>query len=254
MRIFIGASGWSYDHWKGIFYSEELPKSAWLAHYARHFNTVELNASFYRIPSQKSAVKWNKTVPEGFVFSIKASRLITHVKRLESCTREISWFFDAISPMKQKTGAILFQLPPSLKPDEEKLEAFCKTLQQINPTAADEPETQIWSYAFEFRNSAWYNSSTYKVLEKYGAAFCIHDMPGSATDRIITAPFTYIRFHGYQSKYGGNYPETELTSWAQWIQSVSPSCKRVFVYFNNDAGGFALKNASHLASLIRGKE
>lgn len=235
--LYIGTSGWTYDHWKGVFYPADIKKREWLTFYAERFDTVELNASFYRIPKIKAVEGWRDRTPEKFHFAVKVSRLISHIKRLKECDKEAEWFFSVFKPLEPKIGAYLVQLPPSLTYDPERIESF------IERYPSDIP------LVFEFRNNSWYNDETYTLFRKKNLAFCIHDMHGSATDRIVTSDCAYIRFHGYTARYGGDYPDEILADWAAWIRGMRREVKRMFCYFNNDFQGYAIKNCLRLLEM-----
>lgn len=236
--VFIGTSGWTYDHWLGRFYPENLPRKRWFEYYCEHYRTVELNASFYRIPTIKAVEGWERRSPPDFVFSIKISRLITHVHKLHNCEREIDWFFTNFAPLRPKIGVYLAQLPPTLKCNPELIANFSRLLPK-----------EAWPMAFEFRNASWYNEEVYSALRELGFSFCIHDMAGHQTDRIVTAEPVYLRFHGYGSRYGGNYPGAVLLDWAKWIKAASRKHGRVFGFFNNDINACAVKNSRTLKAM-----
>jgi uncharacterized protein YecE (DUF72 family) len=236
--IHFGTSGWTYDHWKGIFYPDTLAKNRWFEYYCEHFSTVELNASFYRIPTHKTVESWKQRSPEHFDFSIKMSRFVSHVKKLKNCERELEWFFSVFEPLSMKIALYLVQIPPALRFDPERIVNFSKNVpRKVN-------------IAFEFRNTSWYRNETVELLRELGFAFCIHDMAGIATDKIVTSPFIYIRFHGFDSPYGGDYPDSSLQSWADWIKDQAKHGKHIYCYFNNDIGGFAIKNCQRLNAMV----
>ncbi len=234
----LGTSGWTYDHWSGRFYPADVSRRRWFEYFSQHFDTVELNASFYRIPKESVVESWNSRAPDRFVFSIKMSRLVTHVKKLRNCDDELRWFFGVFTPLKKKIGMYLIQIPPSLKVNHDHLKQFCEKL------PSDAPVT------FEFRNKSWYVDQTYKILADFNHCFCIHDMSGSSTERIVTGPAAYLRFHGYHERYGGDYTDEILTDWAHWIGNQTRKTQ-VFGYFNNDFEGFAVKNCLRLREMIK---
>jgi uncharacterized protein YecE (DUF72 family) len=236
--IRIGTSGWYYEHWKELFYPPGLPKSKWFEYYARHFNTVEINNTFYHQPKEQSIKRWHELAPEGFLYAVKASRYITHIQKLKNTTDSLKNFFDGIDLLKRKLGPVLYQLPPNLHLDLERLEAFIKLLPK-RKTAV-----------FEFRHESWYCEQTYKLLTQFGAGFCIHDMPGKESPQIVTSDIIYIRFHGTTGRYSGNYPDSQLEDWAGWIKKQSKKASGIYVYFNNDAHGHAIKNAKQLKEMI----
>ncbi len=236
--VFLGTSGWTYDHWKNVFYPEIIPKKQWFEFYCSHFSTVELNASFYRIPTLKAVEGWKLRSPVHFRFAVKMSRLITHVRKLKNCEHELEWFFSVFAPLEKKIAVYLVQLPPNLKFDPDRLLSFSKLL------------PSHYHFAFEFRNATWYNDDTITLLKKLKYSFCIHDMGGLATEKVVTSPLIYIRFHGFDSLYGGDYPDEHLRQWADWIKSQIVLGKNVLGYFNNDIGGFAVKNCQRLRKMI----
>ncbi|HEX3019648.1 MAG TPA: DUF72 domain-containing protein [Chitinispirillaceae bacterium] len=239
--ILLGTSGWSYKHWKGVFYPQEIAMKKWFEYFSRAFNTVEINASFYRIPVLKTVQGWNERSPENFKFSIKMSRLVSHIKKLRNCNDELDWFFSVFEPLYEKIAIILIQLPPTLKFDPGRIIEFSSLL----PTK--------YQFAFEFRNTSWYREETYEILHRFGHIFCIHDMVGMATEKIVTANSAYIRFHGFDSVYGGDYPDSHLLVWADWIKTQLTENRSVYGYFNNDVGGYAVKNCMSLRKMIEKK-
>jgi uncharacterized protein YecE (DUF72 family) len=237
--IRIGTSGWYYEHWKGLFYPADLPKSKWFEHYAQHFDTVEINNTFYHQPKEQSIQRWQKIAPDGFLYAVKANRYITHIKKLKDTSDSLQRFFEGINLLKRKLGPVLYQLPPSLHIDLDKLESFIKLLPK--------KKTSV----FEFRHKSWYCDDTYKLLEKYGVGFCIHDMPDKESPQIVTSDVIYIRFHGTTGRYSGSYPKSQLQDWAKWIKDKSKNARSIYAYFNNDVNGHAIKNAKQLKELIK---
>jgi uncharacterized protein YecE (DUF72 family) len=236
--IRIGTSGWTYKHWKGDFYPEDLPQRRWLEYYTEHFPTVELNASFYHIPKASTARGWAERTPPDFRFSVKLSRLITHVHKLKNCEETAEWFFRELEPLRDKVAAFLFQLPPSFLPQPKTLESFLSLLPQNN------------RYVFELRNPEGYSGAVPELLEKSGATFCIHDLQGLQTPYRVTSSLVYIRFHGTGGRYSGGYSESELARWATRIRRWSGEGRDVLAYFNNDIGGFAVHNAKTLMARV----
>jgi uncharacterized protein YecE (DUF72 family) len=234
----VGTSGWHYQHWSGRFYPRELPKSAWLEFYSHRFSTVELNNSFYHLPSEATFAAWRKRSPEGFVFAVKVSRFITHIKRLGEADEAVDTFLVRARHLGGKLGPLLYQLPPGMKRDGDRLEQFLRILPG---------DVQ---HVFEFRNRSWLDDGVYELLRRYGAGFCVYHMPDFSTPVLATADFAYIRFHGAGEMYGGCYPDAELEEWAARIAGLKVSS--VYVYFNNDIGGHAVRNAQTLARLLQG--
>ncbi len=236
-EIRIGTSGWLYFHWQGRFYPQDLPKTKWFEYFSKVFDTVELNNTFYHLPKPQTVKNWHKNSPEDFLFAVKASRFITHIKRLNDVEEPLKTFYKTVKNLKEKLGPILFQLPPSMKQNIKLLETFLKLLPE-NPATV-----------FEFRNDSWFNDKTYKLLEKYNAAFCIHDLSGCESPKFQTCETIYIRLHGTTGRYSGNYSDEQLAEWAKWIREQK--AKRVFVYFNNDYNAFAVNNAATLIKLLK---
>jgi uncharacterized protein YecE (DUF72 family) len=239
--IRIGTSGWYYQHWRELFYPDDLPKSEWFEYYAQRFNTVEINNTFYHQPKEKSVQRWHDLAPPDFLYAAKANRFITHVKKLKDCSEQLQRFFDNINLLKRKLKPVLFQIPPNLHKDTERLEAFLKLL----------PKNRI--AVFEFRHKSWYSEDVYKLLEKFNVGFCIHDMSGKESPRIVTSDTIYIRFHGTSGRYSGSYPESQLQNWAEWIKAHAKNIRGIFAYFNNDAQAHAIKNAKRLKELLYSK-
>ncbi len=235
-RYYIGTSGWHYDHWREKFYPKDLAKSKWLEFYSGHFSTVELNNSFYHLPSEKAFTNWKGSSPPEFVFSVKVSRFITHIKRLRNAAEPMANFMSRVRLLERKLGPLLYQLPQNMKRDDQRLEDFLKMLPKDT------------GHVFEFRHNSWFDDGVFKLLRHYNAGFCIYDMPGFSTPVIATSDFAYIRFHGSQWLYGGSYSDEELEGWTQKI--VELGVKVVYAYFNNDAEGFAIKNALTLKRLL----
>ena len=236
--IRIGTSGWYYEHWKELFYPADMPKSKWFEYYAGYFDTVEINNTFYHLPKEQSVQRWEKIAPEGFVYAVKANRFITHIKKLKDAGESLKLFFDRINILKNNFGPVLYQLPPSLHIDFDRLEAFLKLLPKRN------------SAVFEFRHKSWYCDDTYELLKKFGSGLCIHDMPGKESTRVITADIIYIRFHGTTERYSGSYPKSVLQDWSKWLRERAKEARSIYIYFNNDAHAHAIKNAIQLKELI----
>jgi uncharacterized protein YecE (DUF72 family) len=232
----IGTSGWHYQHWIEQFYPAGLPKSGWLGFYSQHFSTVELNNSFYRLPSEKAFTNWREVTTSDFVFSVKVSRFITHIKRLREPAQPLDTFLGRARLLDKKLGPLLYQLPPQMKCDAPRLEAFLKLL----------PGNM--RHVFEFRHRSWMDDAIFDLLSQYGAGFCIYDMPEFTTPLVTTADFAYIRFHGSQELYGGCYSDEELAEWARKIAGLKVAT--AYVYFNNDIGGFAIRNAFTLRRFL----
>lgn len=234
----MGASGWYYGHWRGVFYPDKLKKSEWFSFYARHFDTVELNNTFYRLPKPSSFQRWHTLAPAGFVFAVKANRFITHIKRLNQPAESLKRFEENIQILADKLGCVLYQLPPSMKKDLSRLEGF---LQQL-------PAEEV--SVFEFRHESWYCDRCYELLDAYKCGFCVQDLPGADSPRVVTGRVMYVRFHGATARYESKYSTAQLRRWAGWIQDNLSHVERAYVYFNNDAEGNAIVNARQLKELL----
>ncbi|MGB5260450.1 MAG: DUF72 domain-containing protein [Gammaproteobacteria bacterium] len=237
-RIHIGTSGWSYDHWTGPFYPETLPADHALEYYAVHFNSVEINSSFYRLPEVTTVQHWYASTPDNFVFTAKASRYITHMKKLQDPEKSVPAFLDRISLLGDKLGPILFQLPPNWHFNAARLEAF---LDSLDPG---------FRYAFEFRGHDWLNPETLTLLERHKAAFCIYELEGFRTPEHVTADFIYVRLHGPEGAYQGSYSHRTLTTRAEQFMTWARSGKTVYCYFDNDQSGYAANNAQQLQAIL----
>jgi uncharacterized protein YecE (DUF72 family) len=238
-KIYIGTSGWKYKHWDNVFYPLELKKADQLQYYYQHFDTVELNNSFYRQPLASNFENWKNSVPEGFIFAVKGNRFFTHLKKLNVTKLDILSFLDNASYLENKLGPILFQLPPKWNINIERLANFLELL------------PKNYRYTFEFRNHTWYTQEVYDLLAKYNCAFCIYELAGHLSPLPITANFIYIRLHGPGDKYQGSYTEQDLTKWANFIKEWNRDGKDVYIYFDNDQAGYAAFNAIELKKLIK---
>ncbi len=237
-RFFIGTSGWSYDHWSGVFYPPELKTAEWLTFYIRCFNSVEINNTFYHLPSANAFKGWKKAAPEKFIYALKASRFITHMKKLKDSQKPLNLFLKRASILGEHLGSVLFQLPPHWKCNPERLSEFIKLL----------PDKI--RFAFEFREQSWFNDEVYDILTKGNHALCIYHMPDFQSPVVVTASFAYIRFHGTDSLYGGRYSKKELSRWADIMKGFIKNGLDVYAYFNNDAYGYAVMNARELMEIL----
>jgi len=243
MVIKIGTSGFNYDHWgNGVFYPPDLPQSRWLEYYCGFFDTVELNVTFYRLPSKAAFESWRKRTPRTFIFVLKGSRFITHVKRLKDPKDPLRIFFEQSAPLKTKTGAVLWQFPPQMKYDLKRLEGFVSALKKYKKPY----------HVFEFRNENWINDDVFALIRENKMSVCHADWPEFQREIPDDFPFLYIRRHGPTSGilYAACYPEKQLREDAAKIKSWAKQEKDVFVYFNNDAAGYAVKNAQRLKELL----
>jgi len=237
-RLWIGTSGWVYPHWKDIFYPSSLPTKNWLEYYAERFPTVEINNSFYRMPSERAFESWRTTVPAGFCFAVKGNRFVTHLKKLRGVEEHLQRFLERARLLGDKLGPILFQLPPFWNRNVERLRDFLRIL------------PNDLRFALEFRNQTWLDEEVYAALEKYEVAFCIISLPKFPCPIRATAPFTYFRFHGREVTYASRYQETELRWWAERMGEFLTEGRDVYAYFNNDAFGYAVENAMELRALL----
>lgn len=239
--IHIGTSGWHYKHWKGTFYPEDIKEKDQLSAYIKTFSTVELNNSFYHMPETGTFIQWRKSVPDDFIFAVKGSRYITHMKKLKESTQALHTLLKNASGLKEKLGPVLFQLPPGWKVNTDRLEDFLKHL----------PEQ--FRFVIEFRNATWYTEEVYALLRKYNCAFCIYELDRHMSPMEITADFVYIRLHGPEGKYQGSYSNRQLRSWTKRCTSWQQDNKDVFIYFDNDQEGYAAFNAATLQEMVSKK-
>ena len=238
-KFYIGTSGWHYDHWKGPFYPSDLASKGFLDHYLKFFSTVEINRTFYGLPLRKVFTGYAKKVPAAFVFSVKASRFITHVKRLKNPKLPLRRLFSRIEGLGPHLGPILFQLPPNWKVNVERLHSFLKALPRGR------------RYVFEFRDSSWLVEEVYELLKRYGAGFCIYELDHFITHVVETADFIYVRLHGPKAAYGGKYSLAALKKWARLFRQAASKGKDVYCYFDNDEAGYAALNAKTLKQLLK---
>jgi uncharacterized protein YecE (DUF72 family) len=235
-KIRIGTSGWTYSHWKHVFYPLACPKSRWLEYYTEHFDTVELNATFYRLPKATTFEGWGRRTPDLFLWAVKASKYITHTKRLREPAEPLERFYSVTSALGEKLGPILFQLPPSLSFDEERFTGFCGCL---SPSRR---------HALEVRHPSWISDRLFAILKAHNMAFCISDTAGRYPfHERVTADFIYIRLHGSKKLYASDYSEQELQAWAQKIRKWE---KDTYLYFDNDFEGYAVKNAKRMKEIL----
>jgi uncharacterized protein YecE (DUF72 family) len=239
----IGTSGWTYDHWLGRFYPAEAPghgkgkRESRLRQYARTFRSVEINASFYRMPTPRAMESWLAETPDSFVFTAKTSRFITHRKRLLEPAIHIPIFFGRISALAPKLGAVLVQLPHSLRADLPRLAAFCDLL----------PPGR---YAFELRHESWWTDETFAFLGGRNLAFCLFHLAGRETPPVTTADFAYVRLHGPGAAYQGSYDDATLAAWADRVRGWRDGGLDAFVYFDNDEKAYAAEDARRLQRLL----
>jgi len=233
LNIRIGCSGWQYKHWRGDFYPADLPQTQWLEHYAERFDTVEINNTFYRLPDATTFAAWGRRAPRGFVYAVKASRFLTHMKKLKDPEEPLQLFFSRATRLARMFGPVLYQLPPRWPVNLERFEHFLKALPRRR------------RHAIEFREPSWYNDDVFALMRKHRVALCLHDMAGSASGRRAIGPFVYARFHGAQ-KYSGSYSDAALEQWASWLGEQAKRGAPIYAYFNNDTGGHAPRDAVRL--------
>lgn len=238
MEIHIGTSGWSYPGWKSRFYPPEIKPSAWLEHYARHFDTVEINMTFYRSPKPETLQGWAARTPADFLFTLKASRQITHLKKLQRVEHDLEHLVFLARQLRVKLGCLLYQLPPSLTLNLELLESFLRKL----PGG--------FRHVIEFRDPSWYRPEVYELLSRSGAIFCVVSSARVPPEPVVTARTAYFRFHGLTGGYRYRYSDEELKRWAETIGKCTAS--EVFVYFNNDYQAHAVFNALKMKELLTG--
>ena len=244
MEVRVGLSGWNYDHWRGGgFYPPRLPASRWLEFYAERFDTVEVNSTFYRLPRTDAVAHWLEQTPPEFLFAIKTSRYLTHIKRLRDLGPGLERFLERIEPLlgSPKLGPLLWQLPPTFRRDHDRLaDALGRLPRELR-------------HCIEFRDASWFVEDTYALLRERGVALAIGDRPqvNAFQAHELTADWTYVRFHAGTRGRRGNYSESELVGWAARLRDWSRT-HEVFAYFNNDWEGFAPRNAARLRQLLAG--
>jgi uncharacterized protein YecE (DUF72 family) len=238
--LYIGTSGWQYGHWRGVFYPTRLPQGKWLPYFADRFQTVEVNNTFYNLPEKSVFEHWRENTPDDFIFALKMSRYLTHLKRLQDPAEPVQRFMERATALGPKCGPILLQLPPSYRADLDLLDSAL---------AAFGPSVRV---AVEFRHESWFVPETRKLLEHRRAALCLADSPRRKQPHWRTADWGFIRFHEGTGPQPPGYERDALRAWAQRIAQTWEPGEDVFVYFNNDRGGFALKDAATFAELAQG--
>jgi uncharacterized protein YecE (DUF72 family) len=239
-KIHIGTSGWHYEHWKGPFYPDGLPNNSLLKYYADRFHTVEINNTFYQMPQEKTLREWRDAVPGGFIFAVKGSRYITHMKKLKDAGKPLNLFLEKIDIIGDKLGPVLFQLPPRWNVNSGRLNSFLGLL------------PKKYRYAFEFRDPSWFDRKVYDLLTEHQAAFCIYDLDGRQSPKMITADLVYIRLHGPNGPYRGQYSVQQLAGWAGAVSTWAAQGKTVYCYFDNDEAGYAAVDARNLHNMMEG--
>src|SRR5574341_1648508 len=241
-KLYIGTSGWVYRDWEGIFYPENLRPRDKLRYFSSHFNTAEINYSFYHMPRPTTYENWYNQTTKDFTFAVKASRFITHIKRFEGVKDAWEKFLENALHLKEKLGPILFQLPPSFKANDEnikRLNEFSKLIDSANTRVAS-----------EFRHKSWCDEAIYNVLKRFNIVWVIADSPKYPKAEAVTANFIYIRMHGPTALFSSKYTYEELKTLTQKIQAWLQKGFDVYVYFNNDFHGFAVQNAKELSELV----
>jgi uncharacterized protein YecE (DUF72 family) len=237
-EIRIGCSGWQYRHWRGRFYPRDLPQDRWLEHYAQTFDTVELNNTFYRLPEADAFAAWSRRVPAGFLFAVKASRYLTHLKRLREPREPLHRLWSRGQHLGDRLGPMLYQLPTGWRADRNRLAAFLAAVPARHRQAV------------EFRDRSWYAAEVLALLEGAKVAMCLHDMPGSASEPNPIGPFVYVRFHGSTGRYQGSYSGQRLSAWADRLVEWADASRPAYAYFNNDVAGHAVGDAQRLREMV----
>jgi uncharacterized protein YecE (DUF72 family) len=246
----IGCSGWNYASWKGRFYPVEVRAPLWLHYYATQFDTVEVNNTFYRLPSASTFAGWRAATPDGFTMAVKASRYLTHLKRLRDPEEPVQRLFDHASALGPRLGPVLYQLPARFTIDLPRLEGLLRVLPPSIHVDGARRRHRV-SHVFEFRDTSWYVDDTFALLAEHGASLCLHDKAGSAIDAPAVGPVVYVRFHGTSGKYHGSYAAAEIEAWAARLAEYWRQGRDVYAYFNNDPEAVATENARDLRARVR---
>lgn len=241
-RVRVGCSGWNYRSWRGPFYPSDLAASRWLPYYAARFDTVEINNTFYRLPEASTFAGWRAQVPSGFLFAVKASRFLTHMKRLRDPQEPIERLFTRLEALGPCLGPVLYQLPANFPMDLPLLDAFLRAL------------PRRIQHVVEFRHRSWYVSAIFDCLERHGVALCLHDKEGSDINEPFVGRFVYIRFHGTSGRYHGSYSDRTLADWARCLVEHWRDGRDVYAYFNNDPDAVAIQNAETLRRFMAAAE
>jgi len=249
-KLYIGTSGWVYSHWEGIFYPEDLPGKDKLKYFSEYFKTAEVNYSFYHLPKPSTYQNWYKQTPKDFIFAVKASRFITHIKRLKDVKEPWKTFLENALNLKEKLGPILFQFPPSFSANDENIKRLEEFLKFITKYKILNTKYKI-RFAFEFRHPSYCDEKVYKLLKKYNCAWVISNSPSFPKAEEITADFIYIRMHGSKVLFSSKYTTQELKFLVQKIKKWQKDRKDIYVYFNNDFAGYAVDNAKSLEKFLK---
>ena len=235
----VGTSGWIYKHWRGRFYPEKLPTARWFGYYAERFDTVEINNTFYRLPAPETFVDWREQAPLGFLYAVKASKYLTHLKKLKDPDAPVQLFTERARHLQGRLGPVLYQLPPHWGCNPDRLRGLVAVL----PAG--------FRHVIEFRDPSWYTDEVRAILTAAGLSFCVHDMHGIESPRWVTGPLVYLRFHGPTAiKYAGEYGRPLLEPWAEWVKECRQNGREVYVYFNNDGNAHAVSDALILRELL----
>lgn len=237
MRAYIGTSGWNYKHWIDVLYPKGMPQSRWLSKYAESFDTVEINNSFYRLPEKSTFEAWERSSPERFTFAVKASRFLTHMKKLRDPEEPLQRMLGRAEGLGAKLGPILYQLPPGWKLNLERFRYFLGLL------------PRDVRHVFEFRDESWQTETVFDLLREHGAGYCVMSAPDLPLHKIATADFAYIRMHNGGADTQGNYTDESLAEWAEDVRRFLKDVD-VYVYFNNDYKGYAVYNALKLKEML----
>ena len=236
--LHVGCSGWVYRHWKDGFYPAGLPQKRWFERYASEFYTVEIKASFYRLPLASTFDKWREQAPPGFRYAVKVNRFITHMKKLLECEGAVDEFIALARPLGPTLGPLLYQLPPSLHKNLERLDAFLARL------------PRDLEHVVEFRHRSWYDEEVLALLDWHGVGFVTHDLVGLQSPRWASGRTAYVRFHGTGGKYRGRYSDDQMRDWADWLLTQQAQGRSAWAYFNNDIGGDAIEDARNLKRMV----
>ncbi len=237
--LYVGTSGWTYSNWKGVFYPRGVRQSDWLSHYAQQFDSVELNATFYRPPQESLLAGWNAKTPADFTFAVKAWRMLTHQKKLRDCHDRLVDFLDRLAPLGRKAGPLLCQLPPSFPAEAARLDDFLSAV----PAG--------WRVTVEPRDASWHEEAIAQVLARHNAAFCCFELADQRSPAWATADFVYVRLHGREDAYRGFYSDAELAPWADWLAGHLAAGRDAYCYFDNtDHADDAPRNAARLRELV----
>jgi len=247
----IGCSGWQYRSWRGRFYPADLPMSQWLDYYTETFDTVEINNTFYRLPEPRVFARWRRDTPEGFLVAVKASRYLTHMRKLRQPLLPVRRLLVRAAALESRLGPLLYQLPSDLRASLPRLREFLAALRRVGESVRSRrPHLPPFQHVIEFRHDSWYTDEVFQALTEHGVSLCLHDKAGSATPLAAVGPLVYVRFHGPTGVYQGQYTRRALSRWAAWLGERHREGRAVFAYFNNDPDAAAVVNALALRDLL----